>query len=110
VTVTIIRTTTTDQDPTAVTAADTDVPPDREAPAACPYCDRPFASVRARNLHVGEVHPEQCTDAERRAYEDADDQEMDELFLYHIKAVVVIGVTWGLVVMLYMVALGSGII
>jgi NAD-dependent SIR2 family protein deacetylase len=92
-----------------ITTDDVRLPDDRDAAPRCPYCDRPFADVRARNLHVGEDHPEECTEAERRAYESADEDEREDLFVYHIKAVVAIGLTWAVFVVLYMVALGSGI-
>lgn len=87
------------------------VPGDREGPVAeCPYCGRPFDGSRARTLHVVEAHPEAATDAERAAYEAADEAEREELFVYHLKAVVVIGLTWAAFVILYMVALGSGLV
>jgi len=87
------------------------VPPDREGPVAeCPYCGRPFEESRARTLHVGEVHRERATEAEREAYEEADAAEVDDLFVYHLKAVVVIGLAWAGFVVLYMVAIGSNVI
>lgn len=94
--------------------AQTDVPtfvPDGETPAAtCPYCDRPFRSQHARDLHVGEAHDAECSDEERQAFETARDEESDELFLYHIKVVVALGLTYSATILLYMMALGSGII
>lgn len=93
---------------TEITAADTDVPENRDA-TKCPYCGRPFGDARSRHLHVGEDHPEECTETEREAYEDADEAEREDLFVYHLKAVVTIGILWGAFVILYMVALGSNI-
>lgn len=62
--------------------------PDGEAPAArCPYCGRPFARSRLRRLHVGEWHRDECTDAERTAYEAAYDAESDDLFRYQLTLV-----------------------
>ncbi len=62
--------------------------PDGDAPSArCPYCGRPFGRVRLRRLHVGERHRDECTDAERRAYESAYDEESDDLFVYQIRLV-----------------------
>jgi hypothetical protein len=83
--------------------------PDGEEPAAtCPYCDRPFRSEHARDLHVGERHDP--TDAERERYEAALEQERDDLWLFHARAVVGLGVTYTVTVILYMVVLGSGIL
>ncbi len=94
-----------------VTADESRVPADHDGPvAACPYCDRPFESSRARALHVGEDHPDRCTDEERAAYEEADEAERDDLFVYHLKAVVVIGLTWAIFVILYMVAIGTNVV
>lgn len=84
------------------------VPEDEEPTARCPYCDRPFSSEHDRDLHVGETHEEVATEAEVAAYEHALDEESDELFVYHFKVVVALGVVWALTVLLYMVALGSG--
>lgn len=51
----------------------------------CPYCGRPFATDHLRTLHVGERHGETMTDEEAEAYAQADDQESDDLFLFHLK-------------------------
>jgi uncharacterized C2H2 Zn-finger protein len=92
----------------------TDVPtrvPDGEEPAAtCPHCDRPFRSEHARDLHLGEAHERGLTDDQRARYDHALEEESDELFVYHFKAVVALGVVWAVTVLLYMVALGSGFI
>jgi len=102
---------TTTEDWWRLTPEESRVPADREGPVAeCPYCGRPFEDSHARTLHVGEVHRAECTDAERAAYEEADEAEVDDLFVYHLKAVVAIGLTWAAFVILYMVAIGSNII
>ncbi|MFB6304419.1 MAG: DNA-binding protein [Haloferacaceae archaeon] len=85
-----------------------DVPADRPPAARCRYCDRPFADERARDLHRGEVHPERCTEAELEAYEAARSAEREDLFYFHLKTVVALGVLYAAMVLLYMVALGSG--
>lgn len=87
-----------------------DVPDDEEPAATCPYCDRPFTTTHARDLHLGEAHESVATDAELEAHEHALDEESDELFVYHFKAVVALGLVWAATVLLYMVALGSGFI
>jgi hypothetical protein len=82
--------------------------PDGETPRArCPYCDRPFGREALRDLHVGEIHADVCTDAEREAYAEADEQEVDDLFFYHMQVVVVIGVSYALFVLVYMAVLGA---
>ena len=90
-----------------------DVPtsvPVGETPAArCRYCGRPFRTERLRDLHVGEVHAEEATDAEREAYEEADEAELDELFFYHIKVVVLIGLLFSAFVLGYTVVLSGGV-
>ena len=90
-----------------------DVPtrvPDGETPAArCPYCDRPFPTERLRDLHVGEVHVDERTDAEREAHDEADEAELDELFFYHIKVVVLIGLLFSAFVLGYTVVLSGGV-
>lgn len=87
------------------------VPADHDGPVAeCPYCERPFATSRARALHVGEAHTDRCTEEERAAYREADEAEVDDLFVYHMKAVITIGLTWAAFVLLYMVAIGSNIV
>jgi hypothetical protein len=77
--------------PSDTTADRTDpiptVVPEDAVAATCPYCDRPFPSDRLRSLHLGERHGERLTDGQRSAYEDAEDQEVDDLFVYHLKVV-----------------------
>jgi len=92
----------------------TDVPtrvPDKETPAAtCEYCGRPFGTDRGHDLHLGEAHDDELTEAQREAYEHAREEESDELFLYHFKVVVALGIVYSVTVLAYMVALGSGIV
>jgi hypothetical protein len=85
----------------------TDVPPDEAPIATCPHCERPFRSVHARDLHVGELHADAATDTERERYERAIETERDDLWLFHAKAVVGLGITYSATVILYMVVLGS---
>lgn len=83
--------------------------PDGETPAAsCPYCERPFRSEHARDLHVGERHDP--TPDERERYAAARETERDDLWLFHAKAVIALGTIYALTVVLYMVALGSGLL
>lgn len=70
-----------------------DIPPD--APVQeCPYCDRPFPDADQRAMHVGVDHPEEMTDDERTAFEDARAAEYADLRQYRIVAV-------GVLVLLY---------
>jgi hypothetical protein len=82
--------------------------PDGESPAArCPYCERPFASERLRAIHVGETHADRATDAERTTYESARDEEGDSLFVYHLKIIGALVALYAILVVLYMVVLGT---
>lgn len=74
----------------------------------CPYCERPFATEDAYALHVGEAHAEVCTAGEREAYADAVAAEDDELFYFHLRVVAGLAALYTVVVLAYMVALGSG--
>lgn len=56
----------------------------------CPHCGRPLATEHLRTLHVGERHSEEMTEAEAEAYEAAQDQESDDLFVFHIKVMAII--------------------
>lgn len=84
-----------------------DVPEDETPVAECPYCDRPFRSERACGLHVGQLHDDACTDAEREAYEDALEAERDELFFFHMKVVGALALIWGGMGIVYMIVLGG---
>lgn len=82
---------------------------DDEEPAAwCPYCDRPLASRRLWALHLGDSHPDDCTDAERTAVAEATDEELDDLFVFHIKVVAALTLLYAVVVLVYMIVLGWG--
>jgi uncharacterized C2H2 Zn-finger protein len=85
----------------------TRVPDDEEPIATCPHCGRPFRSVHARDLHVGDVHEHAATETERERYERAMETERDDLWFFHAKAVVALGVTYSSTVILYMVVLGG---
>jgi hypothetical protein len=85
-----------------------EIPPDEEPVARCPHCEHPFQSVAAKDLHLGERHPESLTEDERAAHEDAAAAEKDALFYFHLRIVAFLGVMYGFVVLLYMIALGSG--
>ncbi|WP_232702558.1 DUF7410 domain-containing protein [Halobacterium wangiae] len=93
-----------------VVDVESDVGAEDSVAAACPHCGRPFAETAARDLHVGEVHPEECSTAERTAYEAAREAEREELFYFHLRVVVALGVLYALTVLLYMVVLGSDIL
>lgn len=86
----------------------TRVPADEDPAASCPYCERPFRSVHARDLHVGESHEDEVTERDRDRYEQALETERDDLWLFHAKAVIGLGATYSATVILYMVVLGSG--
>ncbi|MFB6281186.1 MAG: DNA-binding protein [Haloferacaceae archaeon] len=87
-----------------------DVPADERPAATCDHCGRPFADRRAHDLHVGEVHADACTDAEREAHEAAREDERADLFYFHLKTVATLGAVYAVTVVLYMVALGSGLV
>jgi hypothetical protein len=74
----------------------------------CPYCERPFATEDAYALHVGEAHADDCTAGEREAYADAVAAEDDELFYFHLRVVAGLAALYTVIVLAYMVALGSG--
>lgn len=85
-----------------------DVPADETPTARCSYCDRPFKSTRARDLHIGEHHIEVATSQELETLETARSTERDELFFYHIKVVVALALIYSALVIGYMAVLGSG--
>lgn len=76
--------------------------PESETPARCPHCGRPFRNERTRALHLGEVHSEVCTDDQRAAYEDAREEENDDLFIYHLKVVAALVGLYAFFVFAYM--------
>jgi hypothetical protein len=71
----------------------------------CPRCGRPFRRERQRDLHLGEAHAD-LTDEEQAAYDDAVDAETDELFFFHMKVVVGLGVLYSSTVLLYTAIVG----
>ena len=88
------------------TGVPTSVPPGEQPAGRCDRCGRPFVEERALALHRGEVH-DSLTDDERAAYEAARDEEADDLFFFHIRVVVALGVMYAMGVVLYMVVLGN---
>ena len=84
-----------------ITDVEYDVPADETPEHACPYCDRPFRSQRYATFHVGAVHAEECTDAERAAYEQERDDEQFELFTFHVKAAVSVFLLYFMFTFLY---------
>lgn len=91
---------------TSTTDAAFDHPDDREV-HECSHCGRPFASARQRDLHLGEVHGDDIDESEREAYEVAMDEERDELWLYHFKAVVVLLAIYMATGLLYLIVLSG---
>ena len=85
----------------------TQVPHDEEPTAVCAHCEQPFRSVHARDLHVGEVHADDATETERERYERAIETERDDLWFFHARTVVALGVVYSTTVILYMVVLGQ---
>lgn len=71
----------------------------------CPRCDRPFRTARQRDLHLGESHDD-LSDDEQSAYESAAEAESDELFLFHMKVVITLGVLYSVTVLLYTAIIG----
>ena len=87
---------------------ETVVPPGEAPPARCPYCDRPFRTEHRRDLHLGDAHADGLSPAERERHEAAREAEADELFGYHAKVVMTLGGLYSVLVILYMVAFGTG--
>lgn len=80
--------------------------PDGEEPAAiCDRCDRPFPTQGHHDLHLGEVHADDLTDAERERHEEAVEAETDELFVYHLKVIAALASMYAVLVLVYMVVL-----
>lgn len=77
-----------------VTTYEYDVPTDETPAATCPYCGRPFRAERYATYHLGVAHPEELTDEERAAFEDEWDDEEYDLFTFHVKAAVLVFVTY----------------
>jgi hypothetical protein len=73
---------------------ETAIPEEGDVVARCSYCDRPFLNQRLHDLHLGEMHPETCTADQLETYRDAVERERDDIYLFHIKAVVTLGVLY----------------
>lgn len=54
----------------------------------CPHCNRPFRNEHLYRLHLGEIHPDVCSEEELKAYEEAYEAESRDLFTFHAKVVV----------------------
>lgn len=86
--------TTTDASSTPPRAESTpdrvyDVPPD--APAhECPYCEVVLPEQELLELHVGVEHEDDATDAELEAFEDTFERESNQVFIYHLKVIVLV--------------------
>ena len=87
---------------------DTEISEDETPAAYCPLCDRPFDTEHALALHLGELHESDLDDEERADYEEARDEERDELWLFHAKVVAALGSIYAVTVILYLVAIQSG--
>jgi hypothetical protein len=87
----------------AADVPETNVPPGETPAARCRHCGRPFPDEEGWALHVGEVHPNALDDRERAAHEAADEAERDELFVYHMKVVVALGLLYSVATLGYMV-------
>lgn len=64
---------------------ETDVPPDA-TPYVCDYCGQPFARETHLALHRGLEHASSLSEEERAAYEDAHDEEVDDLRRFRLLA------------------------
>jgi hypothetical protein len=71
----------------------------------CPRCDRPFRRERQRDLHLGEAHGD-LSPAEQETFEEADQAEEDDLFFFHLKVVIALGVLYSSTVLLYTAIVG----
>ncbi|MFB6195731.1 MAG: DNA-binding protein [Haloplanus sp.] len=82
------------------------VPREGDPPATCDYCGRPFESEHAHALHLGDRHAEECTAEERRASEQASDDERERLFYLQVKALLLLALLWMTTLLGYMLAGG----
>lgn len=89
----------------AIPVPDTDVDEDAEV-YRCPYCDRPFRTIRLKTLHVGEVHGDEATDEEQDVFEKAREMESDDLFFFHIRIVIALGALYSMSAIGYTVVIG----
>lgn len=79
---------------------------DVETVERCSYCERPFRTAHQRDLHLGEVHPDALTDEQRAAHEAAVETEEDDLFLFHMKVVVALGLLYSSTALAYTAIVG----
>jgi hypothetical protein len=78
----------------STTEIEMDVPPDETPSAHCPYCGRPFATERLCVLHLGDAHRGKWTEKESEEHEAAYSDESDELFIYHLKVIITLVLTF----------------
>lgn len=64
---------------------ETDVPPDA-TPYVCAHCGQPFVRETHLALHRGLDHASSLSEEERAAYEDAHDEEVDDLRRFRLLA------------------------
>ncbi|MFB6219804.1 MAG: DNA-binding protein [Halolamina sp.] len=76
-----------------------------EEAVECPHCGRPFTDDRPLALHVGETHRGTLDSAEEERYESAREAEDEDLFIFHLKMVVVLGILYAAVVLGYMITI-----
>lgn len=86
------------------------VPAGETPVATCRHCDRPFRTERALALHLGDVHPDRLDATESAALERARELEEGDLFVYHAKVVAALGAIYSVTVIVYMVALSTGLL
>lgn len=77
----------TTPDSAVTTALEYSVDDDAER---CPHCGRPFRNEHLLWLHRGEQHFDALDDDERETYAEVDDEEDDQLFIFHIKVMAAI--------------------
>jgi hypothetical protein len=66
------------------------IPDDEEPAGRCPFCERPFRHDRFLDLHLGQAHSPECDEDQIQRYEEANDAESDDLFVFHLKVVAAI--------------------
>jgi hypothetical protein len=85
--------------------------PSGETPAATGrHCDRPFRLERDFALHLGDAHEGALDRVEADRDAAAVGAERAEMFYYHAKVVGALGALYSILVIVYMIAFGSGII
>ena len=76
---------------------------DEDAPFTCAYCGRDFAYRQWLALHRGIEHDDRLDEEERTAYEDALDEEREDLRLFRLKALAVLVLVYFGFIMAYAV-------